>query len=164
VIVCRPNNSRFGSAQQSIMAAFATSLTVGKEPMAELLNTLDTFSDPSALARPRLTVAQVHSQHGEFIWKTLYRMGVRSPHLEDVYQEVFLVVHRRLGSYARHCAITTWLFEVCFRVAAGYRRRAHFRREQLVPDAASVSYVAGPRPPPSVRSKSAKPQIGCTTF
>jgi len=130
------------------MAAFATSLTVGKEPMAELLNTLDTFSDPSALARPRLTVAQVHSQHGEFIWKTLYRMGVRSPHLEDVYQEVFLVVHRRLDSYAGHCAITTWLFEVCFRVAAGYRRRAHFRREQLVPDAASVSYVAASTPTP----------------
>ena len=103
--------------------------------MAELINTLETFSDPSVLARPRLTVAEVHSQHGEFIWKTLYRMGVRSPHLEDVYQEVFLVVHRRLDSYAGHCAITTWLFEVCFRVAAGYRRRAHFRREQLVADA-----------------------------
>jgi RNA polymerase sigma-70 factor (ECF subfamily) len=116
--------------------------------MAELINTLETFSDSSALARPRLTVAEVHARHGEFIWKTLYRMGVRSPHLEDVYQEVFLVVHRRLDSYAGHCAITTWLFEVCFRVAAGYRRRAHFRREQLVPDAASVSYVAAPTPTP----------------
>jgi RNA polymerase sigma-70 factor (ECF subfamily) len=115
--------------------------------MTELINTLETFSD-SSLARPRLTVAEVHKRHGEFIWKTLYRMGVRSPHLEDVYQEVFLVVHRRLDSYAGHCAITTWLFEVCFRVAAGYRRRAHFRREQLVPDAASVSYVAAPTPTP----------------
>ena len=92
--------------------------------MTELINSLETFSDAGAVARPKLTVAGVHARHGEFIWKTLYRMGVRAPHLEDVYQEVFLVVHRRLDSYAGHCAITTWLFEVCFRVAAGYRRRA----------------------------------------
>lgn len=116
--------------------------------MTELISTLDTFSGSSPAVRPRLTVTEVHAKHGEFIWKTLYRMGVRSPHLEDVYQEVFLVVHRRLDSYAGHCAITTWLFEVCFRVAAGYRRRAHFRREQLVPDAASVSFVAAATPTP----------------
>lgn len=116
--------------------------------MAELIDTLQSLSEPSQAVRPRLTVAEVHARHGEFIWKTLYRMGVRAPHLEDVYQEVFLVVHRRLDSYAGHCAITTWLFEVCFRVAAGYRRRAHFRREQLVADAGSVTYVAAPTPTP----------------
>jgi RNA polymerase sigma-70 factor, ECF subfamily len=116
-------------------------------PMTELIDTFEGFSD-STLTRPRLSVTDVHVRHGEFIWKTLYRMGVRSPHLEDVYQEVFLVVHRRLDSYAGHCAITTWLFEVCFRVAAGYRRRAHFRREQLVPDAATVGYVTARTPTP----------------
>jgi RNA polymerase sigma-70 factor (ECF subfamily) len=112
--------------------------------MTELINAhLAAPHAPAAqLARPRLTVAEVHARHGEFVYKTLYRLGVRSPHLEDVYQEVFLVVHRRLDSYAGHCAITTWLFEVCFRVTAGYRRRAHFRREQLVPDAALVPCVA----------------------
>jgi len=115
--------------------------------MTELVNTLETFTDSSP-PRPRLTVAEVHARHGEFIYKSLYRMGVRSPHLEDVYQEVFLVVHRRLDSYAGHCAITTWLFEVCFRVAAGYRRRAHFRREQLVPDASAVTFVAAATPTP----------------
>lgn len=115
--------------------------------MTELIDTFQGYSGSTSV-RPRPTVAEVHARHGEFIWKTLYRMGVRSPHLEDVYQEVFLVVHRRLDSYAGHCAITTWLFEVCFRVTAGYRRRAHFRREHLVPDAASVAYVPAPTPTP----------------
>lgn len=82
-----------------------------------------------ATSKSRLTAAEVHTRHGEFVWKTLFRMGVRSPHLEDVYQEVFLVVHKRLGSFMGGCAITTWLFEICYRVSAGYRRRAHFRRE-----------------------------------
>jgi len=79
-------------------------------------------------------VTQIHERHGEFVWRTLYRMGVRAPHVEDVYQEVFIVVHRRLGTFAGQSAITTWLYEICFRVAAGYRRKAHFRREELVHD------------------------------
>lgn len=89
---------------------------------------------PDALDETRLSVSQVHERHGEFVWRTLHRMGVRPPHVEDVYQEVFLVVHRRLKSFTGQCAITTWLYEVCFRVAAGYRRKAHFRREELVSD------------------------------
>lgn len=82
----------------------------------------------------RLSVTQVHERHGEFVWRTLHRMGVRPPHVEDVYQEVFIVVHRRLRTFTGQCAITTWLYEVCFRVTAGYRRKAHFRREELVSD------------------------------
>lgn len=81
-----------------------------------------------------LDVTLVHNKYGEFVWRTLHRMGVRSPHVEDVYQEVFLVVHRRLGTFRGQCAITTWLYEICFRVAAGYRRKAHFKREELVSD------------------------------
>lgn len=81
-----------------------------------------------------LSVTQVHERHGEFVWRCLHRMGVREPHVEDVYQEVFLVVHRRLRGFNGQCAITTWLYEICFRVAAGYRRKAHFRREELVSD------------------------------
>lgn len=117
--------------------------------MTEAITSMAVFSyDASRPLLSRPTVSEIHVQYGAFIWKTLYRMGVRSPHLEDVYQEVFLVVHRRLDSYAGMCSITTWLFEVCFRVTASYRRRAHFRREQLVPDAASVSFVAAPTPSP----------------
>jgi RNA polymerase sigma-70 factor (ECF subfamily) len=85
-------------------------------------------------AEKGLSVTQVHERHGEFVWRTLHRMGVRAPHVEDVYQEVFLVVHRRLRSFSGQSAITTWLYEICFRVAAGYRRKAHFRREELVSD------------------------------
>jgi RNA polymerase sigma-70 factor (ECF subfamily) len=75
-------------------------------------------------------------------------MGVRPPHVEDVYQEVFLVVHRRLSTFAGQCAITTWLYEICFRVAAGYRRKAHFRREELVPDWSALESLSSPAPSP----------------
>lgn len=96
----------------------------------------------------RLTVTQVHERHGEFVWRTLNRMGVRPPHVEDVYQEVFLVVHRRLRTFTGQSALTTWLYEICFRVAAGYRRKAHFRREQLLPDWSAMESLSSQAPSP----------------
>jgi RNA polymerase sigma-70 factor, ECF subfamily len=107
----------------------------------------------------RLSVTQVHERHGEFVWRTLHRMGVRAPHVEDVYQEVFLVVHRRLRTFTGQSAITTWLYEICFRVAAGYRRKAHFRREELVPDWAELESLSSHAPSPErqlVASRQAK--------
>jgi RNA polymerase sigma-70 factor, ECF subfamily len=102
----------------------------------------------SAVTELRLSVARVHEEHGEFVWRTLYRMGVRPPHVEDVYQEVFLVVHRRLRTFTGQCAITTWLYEICFRVAAGYRRKAHFRREELIPDWSELDGLSSEAPSP----------------
>lgn len=110
---------------------------------------IDNLSDEAAsVDDARLSVTQVHERHGEFVWRTLYRMGVRPPHVEDVYQEVFLVVHRRLASFNGQCALTTWLYEICFRVAAGYRRKAYFRREELVGDWSAMDVVSSPAPSP----------------
>jgi len=107
-----------------------------------------TDAKQSADLETRLSVTQVHEQHGEFVWRTLHRMGVRPPHVEDVYQEVFLVVHRRLRTFNGQSAITTWLYEICFRVAAGYRRKAHFRREELVPDWSEMDGLSSAAPSP----------------
>jgi RNA polymerase sigma-70 factor (ECF subfamily) len=102
--------------------------------MRGIPDTISRINEPAKDDETRIDVTEVHKRHGEFVWRTLYRMGVRPPHVEDVYQEVFLVVHRRLRTFNGQCALTTWLYEICFRVAAGYRRKAHFRREELVPD------------------------------
>jgi len=114
---------------------------------------------PAQEGETQLSVTEVHERHGEFVWRTLYRMGVRPPHVEDVYQEVFLVVHRRLRSFSGQCAITTWLYEICFRVAAGYRRKAHFRREELVPDWSDMHGLTASTPSPErqlITSRQAK--------
>jgi RNA polymerase sigma-70 factor (ECF subfamily) len=115
-----------------------------------------TDAKESAQPEPRLSVTQVHERHGEFVWRTLHRMGMREPHVEDVYQEVFLVVHRRLHTFSGQSAITTWLFEICFRVAAGYRRKAHFRREELVPDWSELETLSSQEPSPERRLVTAR--------
>ena len=72
----------------------------------------------------------IHDAHGDFVWRSLHRMGVRDADLADVYQEVFLVIHQRLHTFDGSARLTTWLFGVCLRVASQYRRRAWVRRER----------------------------------
>jgi RNA polymerase sigma-70 factor (ECF subfamily) len=45
---------------------------------------------------------------------------------EDVVQEVFIVVRRRLATFRGDAEITTWLYKITMRVAARARVRAHW--------------------------------------
>lgn len=82
-----------------------------------------------ATTRGAITVDDVHQQHADFVWRSLQRLGVPSSDLEDSLQEVFIVVHRKLGTFNGSSRLTTWLYGICLRVAAAHRRRAHVRLE-----------------------------------
>jgi RNA polymerase sigma-70 factor (ECF subfamily) len=79
-----------------------------------------------------MDVRAVHRSHADFVWARLQRLGVRPEDLEDLFQEVFVVVHRRLHTFDGRVPIDAWLVGICAKVAAAQRRRAHVRREQLV--------------------------------
>lgn len=85
-------------------------------------------------ARPPLTVESVYAAHFPFVWRVLRRMGVSEQDMADAVQDVFLVVHRKLGGFQGNSKVTTWLFSICMRVASERRRQAHAKRE--VPHAA----------------------------
>jgi RNA polymerase sigma-70 factor (ECF subfamily) len=82
----------------------------------------------------RLDLTTIHDRHAEFVWLSLQRLGVADADVEDLLQEVFVVVHRRLDSYDASSRVTTWLFGICLRVVAAYRRRAFRRHERSVAD------------------------------
>lgn len=87
----------------------------------------------SALATPAraLDAEQVYALHADFVWRTLQHLGVRSADLEDLGQEVFVVVHRRLSSFDGRSKLTTWLFGICLNLVQRHRRRAYLRLEFL---------------------------------
>ncbi len=68
--------------------------------------------------------------HAPFVWRVLRRLGVAESDVEDVAQEAFLVVHRRLPEFEGRSQLSTWIYGICVRVASDHRRRAHVRREQ----------------------------------
>jgi RNA polymerase sigma-70 factor (ECF subfamily) len=76
---------------------------------------------------------EVYREHFHYVWRTLHRLGVATPDLEDVAHEVFVVVHRRLAEFDWHRPIKPWLFGIAFRLASEDRRRAHRRFELAIP-------------------------------
>jgi RNA polymerase sigma-70 factor (ECF subfamily) len=73
----------------------------------------------------------VFTESSPFVWRVLGRLGVDRADLGDVCQEVFLVVHRRLADYDGRAPVRSWLYGICVRAAADYRRRAHRHHERL---------------------------------
>jgi RNA polymerase sigma-70 factor (ECF subfamily) len=73
--------------------------------------------------RPAVSVRTIYDEHAGFVWLTLQRLGVRPADLDDLAQDVFVIVHRRRDTFDGTSRMTTWLFGICKRVAANYRRR-----------------------------------------
>jgi RNA polymerase sigma-70 factor, ECF subfamily len=65
----------------------------------------------------------LYAAHFDFVWRSLRRLGVPTPQLDDAAQDVFLVVLRRLGDFRHASAVRTWIFGIVLRVARDYRRR-----------------------------------------
>lgn len=63
--------------------------------------------------------------YAPFVWRVLGRLGVHQADLHDASQEVFLVVHKRLDSFEGRSSVKTWIFGICARVGAAFRRKIH---------------------------------------
>jgi RNA polymerase sigma-70 factor, ECF subfamily len=91
----------------------------------------DTIATTSGIhaAVPALSFREIYEQHAAFVWRVLRRFGVRPTDVEDVCQEVFLIVHRKLPAFEHRSSVKTWLYGIALRCASGYRRRAYVVRE-----------------------------------
>jgi len=77
-------------------------------------------------------LAEVFDAHAPYVGRTLRLLGVRERELGDALQEVFLVVHRRLGELEEPSKLRAWLYAICVRKAMSLRRDAARRREDSV--------------------------------
>lgn len=86
------------------------------------------------------TFEAVYRRHVGFVWRSLRRLGVAEPGLEDSAHEVFLVVHRRWNDWDGRTKMRTWLFGICRGVARNARRgdRRAQRRLHAVRDLSRV--------------------------
>jgi len=76
-----------------------------------------------------ISFRHVYDEHFRFVWRSLRRLGARESDVADLVQEVFVVVHRKLGEFEGQSRMTTWLFAISMRVARDHRQSAAVRRE-----------------------------------
>ena len=70
----------------------------------------------------RPTFDQVYQDTFPSVWRTVRRLGVVDSAVDDVVQEVFVTVYRRLDQFEGRCAVKTWVFGILMRVVNNYRR------------------------------------------
>lgn len=84
---------------------------------------------------------EAFEQHGAFVCRSLRYLGVPEADLDDLLQEVFLVVSKRLSDYEEKGRARAWLYSICTRVVSSHRRTLRRRRE-----AGPVEEAAEPAP------------------
>jgi RNA polymerase sigma-70 factor (ECF subfamily) len=73
------------------------------------------------LAQP-LELEVLYASHFDFVWRSARRLGVPAEALDDVVQDVFLVVHRKLSEFEQRSSVRSWLFGITRRVVRDLRR------------------------------------------
>jgi RNA polymerase sigma-70 factor (ECF subfamily) len=99
--------------------------------------------DPRAFAR-------LYRSYVGFTWRVVGQLGVPSHAIDDVVQEVWLVVHRRLPSFEGRSAVKSWLFGVSLNVARN-QRRSDWRRQKHLPELSCEVTRLDPEDPERIR-------------
>ena len=90
---------------------------------------LQALSLPRSARPAGYDVAALFREHAPYVWRALRRLGVREADIEDVSQEVFVVVHRKLRDFEGRSSPKTWIYGIAVRTASDYRKRASHARE-----------------------------------
>jgi RNA polymerase sigma-70 factor, ECF subfamily len=75
----------------------------------------------------KLDFDEIYDAYFDYVYRTVARLADRED-IEDLVQEVFLVVHRRLQGFDSRAKLTTWLFQIAYRVVGAHIRRNKLRR------------------------------------
>ena len=87
---------------------------------------VETFTDGSG--HGQLKFERVYDEFFDFVYRNARRLGVPPSAADDVVQEVFVVLHRRLGEYDGRATLQSWVYGILANTVRDYRRS--FKRKQ----------------------------------
>lgn len=85
--------------------------------------------DPPSAVEAVDDLRVIYAKSSAFVGMALQRLGIRRSDLDDVRHDVFVIAHRRFADFDRRTPVSAWLYGICTRVAANYRRKARIRFE-----------------------------------
>lgn len=131
------------------------SISLGEMPRASLVLAPEehphpardtSIADPTeADARASPTFDDVYHAYAPFVWRSAFRLGVPRSAVEDVMQDVFLVVHRRLSEFEERASMRAWISAIVVRVVRAHRRKALRREAPEERDALDPETIADAR-------------------
>ena len=90
---------------------------------------------------------ELYKRHSSRLYSIAYRMTGSAADAEDLLQDIFLQVHRRIDSYRGEAALSTWLHRLAVNACLDFLRSKQGRRQQAtdsLDDGDSAEPVAHP--------------------
>lgn len=97
-------------------------------------------------------LAEIYDKHFDFVWSNARRLGVSEASADDVAQDVFMIVQRRIADFDGRAPIQAWIFGILMRVVRDHRRsfrRKGSRTVSLESDAMHEPRAVAPGPTPA---------------
>jgi RNA polymerase sigma-70 factor (ECF subfamily) len=73
---------------------------------------------------------QLYAEYFRFVWSSARRLGVKPAAMDDVVQEIFLVIHRRMHTLRQPESLRSWIYSVARRTVSAHHRRQRKRDAQ----------------------------------
>ncbi len=94
---------------------------------------------------PTQLFKEIFQLHHRRVYSLCLRMIGNSTEAEDLTQDVFVQVFRKLGSFRGESALTTWLHRLTVNQVLMYFRKNHVRKEELTDDGDVAARLRPPR-------------------
>ncbi|HEY5959067.1 MAG TPA: RNA polymerase sigma factor [Polyangiaceae bacterium] len=79
------------------------------------------FADQS-LTTSMPSFADIYKTYFSFIWSITRYLGVERAEVDDVVQEVFVIIHRRMHSIEQPASLRSWIYSIIRRTVSRYHR------------------------------------------
>jgi RNA polymerase sigma-70 factor (ECF subfamily) len=89
--------------------------------------------------------AQIYREYFDFVWRCTRSYGVDADAIDDVVQEIFIVVQKRLHTLQEGDALRSWIYGIVRRTVSTHRRA---RRTRAARDVAEIPSLSTTRPSP----------------
>ena len=133
---------------QSGEDAFAEDITVSAINESHFLSGAEPTTACDQFGSP-LTPEQIFRQYAPRIYNLARRMLGNAADAEDVTQDVFVQVLRKLPTFRGEATFPTWLYRVTINTVLTYRRkRARWEGHQALPDPLADFHADGSHHPP----------------
>jgi RNA polymerase sigma-70 factor (ECF subfamily) len=96
------------------------------------------------------SVDRIYNTHFDFVWRNARRLGIPEASADDVVQDVFVIVQRRIGDFDGRTSLRAWIFGILVRVVRDHRRSFRRKAGRCIPleevSHGDVAAAEGPTP------------------
>ena len=74
----------------------------------------------------------IYRHYSRFVYNVAYRVVCNQEDAEEITQDVFVIIHKKLGSFRFASALKTWVYRVTMNTAINYAKKAGRERGRAV--------------------------------